>query len=227
MAMAKNSNDTYADLAFRLNNACKRWLQSVKAYDSVELLRETILMEQFINTLPNDLKLWIIDQKCKTVDEMARAADQYSAVRKAVSQGEEAHLVSNSQAQTESSVSLVRFNNAKPNKSNKETSYQTDKKIKPDYRNDDLQTKHNKTHSSASSTTNNGVNKLKPPFKCFDCGKPNHVSAECRQQIVDEAKQDELAKPSLLIHQFIDDNLDAFCMDASLASEVSVLPLHP
>ena len=59
---------------------------------------------------------------------MARAADQYVAVRKADSQGEEKHLVSNSRAQNESSVSLIRFNNAKPNKSNKEaleTAYQT------------------------------------------------------------------------------------------------------
>ena len=35
-----------------------------------------------------------------------------------------------------------------------------------------------------------------------------------------------MAKPSFLIHQFIDDNLDATCKDASLASGVSVLPLH-
>ena len=222
-AMSKTSSDTYADLAFKLNNTCKRWLQSVKAYDNVELLREVMLMEQFVNTLPNDLKLWIIDQKCKTVDEMARAADQYTAVRKAVSQSEEAHSVSNSQTQNESSVSLIRFNNAKPYKWNKETTYQTDYKIKSDNRKDELGTKHNKTHGSASNTTNKGLNKLKPPFKCFYCGKPNHVSAECRKRIADEMKPNESTEPSLLINQFIDDNFDA----SRLASEVPVLPLHP
>jgi hypothetical protein len=98
-SVSKTSNDTYADLAFKLSNTFKRWLQSVKAYDNVELLRELIIMEQFLNTLPNDLKLWLVDQKCKTVDEMARAADQYTAVRKAVSQGEETHFVSSQPSQ--------------------------------------------------------------------------------------------------------------------------------
>lgn len=224
-SVSKNSNDTYADLAFKINITYKRWLQSVKAYDNVELLRQVMMMEQFVNTLPNDLKLWIVDQKCKTIEEMARAADQYTALRKAVNYGEEAHLVSSQPSQNESAVSLVRFNNTKPYKFNKETSYQNDKKIKTDNRKEEVATKYNKSYSGASKA----INKLKPPFKCFYCDKPNHVSAECRKRIADEEKQNKSVEPSLLINQVNNDrpNCEVSCLDASLASEVPVLPLHP
>ena len=41
-----------------------------------------MLMEQFLTGVPNEVMLWLKDQKPKTVDEMARLADQYFSLRK-------------------------------------------------------------------------------------------------------------------------------------------------
>ena len=40
------------------------------------------MMEQFLHTVSIELKIWLVDQKPKTADEMARLADQYVALRK-------------------------------------------------------------------------------------------------------------------------------------------------
>ena len=48
----------------------------------IDKLRQTFLMEQFLQTVSSDLKIRLVDQKPKTVDEMARLADQYVAIRK-------------------------------------------------------------------------------------------------------------------------------------------------
>ena len=63
-------------------NFFKRWLQSINLYDDVDKLRQTSMMEHFLQTVSVDLKIWLVDQKPKTVDEMARLADQYVALRK-------------------------------------------------------------------------------------------------------------------------------------------------
>jgi len=65
-----------------MQNFFKHWLQSIDSYDDVDKLRQTLLMEQFLQTVSVDLKIWLVDQKSKTTDEMARLADQYVALRK-------------------------------------------------------------------------------------------------------------------------------------------------
>ena len=65
-----------------MQNFFKRWLQSIDSYEDVDKLRQTLLMEQYLQTVSVDLKIWLVDQKPKTVDEMARLADQYVALRK-------------------------------------------------------------------------------------------------------------------------------------------------
>ena len=84
-SFTKLTHDTYADFAFKLHNVFKRWLEGVKAYDDIEALRQTMLLEQFFHILPDDLKLWLTDQKPKTVSEAAHLADQYVALHKSVS----------------------------------------------------------------------------------------------------------------------------------------------
>jgi len=51
-----------------LRNVFKRWLDGVKAYDDVDMLRQTMLLVQFCSGLPDDLKLWLSDQKPTTVN---------------------------------------------------------------------------------------------------------------------------------------------------------------
>ena len=64
----KSDSENFADFAFKMQNFFKRWLQSIDSYDEIE---------QFLHTVSIELKIWLVDQKPKTVDEMARLADQY------------------------------------------------------------------------------------------------------------------------------------------------------
>ena len=42
------------------------------------------MMEQFLETVPIDMRVWLVDQKPKKIDDMARLSDQYVALRKPV-----------------------------------------------------------------------------------------------------------------------------------------------
>jgi len=65
-----------------MQNVFKRWLQSIDSYDEIDKLRQTLMMEQFLQTVSIDLNIWLVDQKPETVDETSRLADQYVALRK-------------------------------------------------------------------------------------------------------------------------------------------------
>ena len=56
-ASKKVITETHADFAFKLAQSFKLWLHSVKAWDIIELLRETFLMEQFMVSMRAELKL--------------------------------------------------------------------------------------------------------------------------------------------------------------------------
>ena len=81
--LSRHSTETYSEFAFRLGTQFTRWLESKGAYSDVELLRDLVQREQFLSNLDSDLRIWLIDQKPKTLSEAARLADQYVAVRKA------------------------------------------------------------------------------------------------------------------------------------------------
>ena len=76
--------DTYSEFAFKLTNLFSRWLQGITSFDDLKALQQAMLMEQFVETIPIELKLWLTDQKHKCLAEMARSADQYVALRKPV-----------------------------------------------------------------------------------------------------------------------------------------------
>ena len=42
-------------------------------------------MEQFMETVSADMKLWLADKDAKTLDELAKCADKFIALRKNVS----------------------------------------------------------------------------------------------------------------------------------------------
>jgi len=84
--LTKQTSDTYADFTFKLNNEFKRWLQGLNAYDNIEALRQVFLIEQFMENLPTDMKLWLVDQNKTNVADLAKDADKFVALRKSVGQ---------------------------------------------------------------------------------------------------------------------------------------------
>jgi len=80
--LTKLSSDTYSDYAFKLSNVFKRWLVGINAYSNVNALREAMMMERFTEGVSEDLRLWLVDQKPTTLNNMAHLADQYVALRR-------------------------------------------------------------------------------------------------------------------------------------------------
>ena len=78
----KLPTDTYADFAFKLSNVFKRWLDGNQSYDEVEKLRQAMLLEQFFECLPDEMRLWLTDRKPTTISQAAQFADQFVAIRK-------------------------------------------------------------------------------------------------------------------------------------------------
>jgi len=78
----KNNSETFSDFAFRLSTIFKRWMEGVKAFADLPTMKEVIMLEQFQECLEQDVRIWLIDQKPKTLCEAARLADQYVAIHR-------------------------------------------------------------------------------------------------------------------------------------------------
>jgi SCAN domain len=85
----KVSTKSHSDFAFDVTQSFKRWLISVKSWDDIELLKETFLKEQFMESVPTDIKMWLTDRDPKSLEEMAKLADQFVTLRKAISPAEQ------------------------------------------------------------------------------------------------------------------------------------------
>ena len=70
---SKSNDQTFSEHAFNLNTLFKRWLVGIDAYDKLESFREAILLERFFETLPDEIKMWIVDRNSKSLIE----ADTY------------------------------------------------------------------------------------------------------------------------------------------------------
>jgi len=88
-------------------------------HDDIERLRQTMLMEQFLLTVSTELKIWLVDQKPKTIYEMARFADQYVALRKqtslqqntSTSSGNADNVIAHNRTNFTNSAAIQRANN--------------------------------------------------------------------------------------------------------------------
>ena len=74
---SKRVYETYSDFAVVLNTQFKRWVSGLKAYDNVEKLRQVMLIEQFVEKLPADIRLWLSDKDINTLSEVAKETDIY------------------------------------------------------------------------------------------------------------------------------------------------------
>lgn len=198
----KQTNDSYTDFAFKLTVQFKRWLQGLGAYDKLEELRQVFLMEQFMETLPTDTKLWLLDRKPKTLNEMAREADAYVAVRKSVGQSTE-------QNATEPTTVMFTSRQDRPSRS---------------------PPRFPKGFWKQDKQMSTGENRLKQPIKCYYCGKPNHVASECRKRQKDEkdGKPKTFVRTATAKTASTTENTKHNLLIASQnVSPLPVLPLHP
>ena len=74
----------YAELNLRLQDLLRRWFEGC---DSIDAVCEKVLVEQLLNAMPAELKVWVGERKPTTGEEAARLADDYVQARHRVDRG--------------------------------------------------------------------------------------------------------------------------------------------
>lgn len=78
-SMRKKDGEAYVELATRLKNLATKWLVGC---DTVTAVIEKLVVEQLLDTLPGDLRIWLCERKPTTADEAAALADDYILARR-------------------------------------------------------------------------------------------------------------------------------------------------
>ena len=76
---ARKEGKSNRELAVQMMDWQGKWLRECK---SMEEIREAVGKEQFLNSLPMDKCLWVVERKPKTCIEAGELADEYEQVRK-------------------------------------------------------------------------------------------------------------------------------------------------
>ena len=79
-AAKKKEGESHRELAIRLQDAVGKW---TKDCTSVQQIREAIVTEQLLSTLPEEIRVWVKERKPKTSMEAGVLADDYIQARKA------------------------------------------------------------------------------------------------------------------------------------------------
>lgn len=78
-ALKRKEEETSREVGARLRDLADKWL---KDCTSVEEVKDQIVLEQLINTLPADIQVWVKERKPKSSEEASQLADDYVQARK-------------------------------------------------------------------------------------------------------------------------------------------------
>ena len=77
----KERNETFRELAVRLGDLAKKWLAGC---DSMDEVVDKLVVEQILDTMGSDLKIWVSEKKPKSGSEARGLADDYIQARRDV-----------------------------------------------------------------------------------------------------------------------------------------------
>lgn len=158
----------------------ENWLRGVNAYEDCENILEHIGLEQFFNSIPSGIKLWIQDRPdVVSVQRAADYADEYYSRHENAA----AEIKSFSRNQNRSAYRSVEQNKA----------------TKPDVGGKAAQDEIEKKSPDKKSTK---AFEARKPIVCYRCNHPGHLAVECRVPKVSKMNlalgaEDELLKPYL------------------------------
>ena len=78
-AAKKSEGESYRELVVRLSDLEQKWTRECS---SMQEIRDLIMREQLLNSLPSDLRVWVTERKPKTAMEAGELADDYLQARK-------------------------------------------------------------------------------------------------------------------------------------------------
>ena len=78
----KSDKEPFSDHVYNLNVLFTKWLSGLNCFTNLDRLKQVILLERFFDTLPENIKLWLIDKDPTTLEEVARLAETYAVNHK-------------------------------------------------------------------------------------------------------------------------------------------------
>ena len=86
-ALTRSNGETNREVAVKLMDLQQKWLKECKNMDDI---KEAIGIEQFLNTLPPEKRIWLTERKPRTCVEAGELADEYEQARKQDPSGQKA-----------------------------------------------------------------------------------------------------------------------------------------
>ena len=86
-ALTRSNGETNREVAVKLMDLQQKWL---KEYKNMDDIKEAIGIEQFLNTLPPEKRIWLTERKPRTCVEAGELADEYEQARKQDPSGQKA-----------------------------------------------------------------------------------------------------------------------------------------
>ena len=83
-AVVRKDGESYRELATRVQDLFEKWTRKCT---TVGELRELLMLEQWLNALPHDARIWVIERETKTLAEAGKLADRYEQARRQLSPG--------------------------------------------------------------------------------------------------------------------------------------------
>ena len=82
----RKEGEPYIELATRMADLFRKWVADC---NTVEAISEKLLIEQLLNTMPTDLRIWLSEKKISTCREVGKLADDYMMARQRTRLGTE------------------------------------------------------------------------------------------------------------------------------------------
>ena len=76
--LVRRDGETNRETATRLMDLLQKWM---KEHQTVDEIQQVVGMEQFLNTLPLEKRLWVLEKKLKTCIEAGELVDEYERIR--------------------------------------------------------------------------------------------------------------------------------------------------
>ena len=164
----KKSDESHRELVVRLQDLRQKWMQK---YSTVEQIGDIIVMEQFLNSLTPDLRVWIRERKPETTSEAGELADQYEQARKStlgVGSGNSKEGVQRRDHKKDATRSETRRCHA----CGREGHLARNCSIRRD---GESQPKENRLKEPVIPKKEKGDRVV----KCYNCGKTGHIATNC------------------------------------------------
>ena len=78
-SLIRREGETNSETATRLMDLLKKWM---KEHQTIEEIQQLVGLEQFLNTLPLEKRLWVHEKKPKTCVEAGELVDEYEQIRR-------------------------------------------------------------------------------------------------------------------------------------------------